>query len=132
VGEGFAPGAHASTFGGNPLACRAGKTVLEVIERERLVAHAEAMGHALSPRLDSLIARHDCLIGQRGRGLLRGLVTAPGVDRPAVIAAARKHRLLITGAGSDVLRLTPPLIITESHLDEAIERLDAALSEISL
>ena len=59
---------------------------------------------------------------------MRGLVTHPGVDRAAIVAAARDERLLMTTAGDDALRLCPPLIITESHIDEAIERLDRALS----
>ena len=131
VGQGFAPGAHASTFGGNPLACRAGKAVLEVIEREGLVEHSAAMGRALETRLEPLIARYDFLLGQRGRGLLRGIVTEPDVDRAAIVTAARAHKLLLTTAGADALRLCPPLIITESHIDEAVERLDAALSAYS-
>ena len=128
AGRGFAPGAHASTFGGNPLACRSALTVLEVIERDGLVEHARLMGEELAARFDDLVSRHDLLAGHRGRGLLRGLVTHPGVDRAAIVAAARDERLLMTTAGDDALRLCPPLIITESHIDEAIERLDRALS----
>ena len=131
AGKGFAPGAHASTFGGNPLACRAGLTVLAVIEREGLVEHAKAMGEALTIRFDQLISNHKILVGHRGRGLLRGLVTEPGTDRVAIVGAAREQGLLITTAGDDVLRLCPPLIVGEAHLDEAIERLDRALTTLA-
>ena len=89
------------------------------------------MGQVLSDQLDGLVARYDFLRGQRGRGLLRGLVTDPEVDRAAIMAHARAHKLLITTAGADALRLCPPLIITEAHIDEAVERLDAALRDYS-
>lgn len=131
AGRGFVPGVHASTFGGNPLACRAGKTVIEVIEKEGLVERAKLMGESLSERFESLIAKHDMLIGQRGRGLLRGLVTPESVNRSQIVAAARAEGLLITTAGADVLRVCPPLIVGEGHLDEATERLDRALCSLS-
>lgn len=130
VGRGFVPGVHASTFGGNPLACRAGKTVIEVIEREGLVERAAHLGQALAQRFEQLMSQHDVLIAQRGRGLLRGLITEPDFDRSKVVAAARKEGLLITTAGTDALRVCPPLIIGEGHLDEAVEKLDRALSSI--
>lgn len=130
AGQGFEPGAHASTFGGNPLACRAGQTVIEVIEREGLVEHSRQMGEALTTRFEQLVAQHEVLVGYRGRGLLRGLVTAEDADRAAIVSAARDHGLLITMAGDDTLRLCPPLIVGEAHLDEAIERLDQALRSL--
>ena len=130
VGKGFVPGVHASTFGGNPLVCRAGKTVIEVIEREGLVDRARIMGDALAERFERLINQHDLLIGQRGRGLLRGLVTSEEVDHAEVVSAARARGLLITTAGVDTLRVCPPLIVSEGHLDEAYERLDQALCDL--
>lgn len=131
VGQGFLPGVHASTFGGNPLVCRAGMTVIEVIEREGLVERARVMGERLSERFDTLIAKHEILVGQRGRGLLRGLVTPEDADRASIVAAARARGLLITTAGSDALRVCPPLIVSEGHIDEACERLDLALSDLA-
>ncbi len=133
VAQGFAPGAHASTFGGNPLACRAGLTVLDVIEREGLCERAARVGKYLGGQLQALVDRHWGLVEVRGRGLLRGLAVNPeGFDRAAVVAAARARGLLMTMAGSDALRLTPPLIIETGHVDEAIQILDDALKEAAL
>jgi acetylornithine/N-succinyldiaminopimelate aminotransferase len=128
--RGFAPGAHASTFGGNPLACRAALTVLDVIEKEGLLDHVQRLGASITHRSEALVERHAHLIGYRGRGLLRGLVTAPEVDRSALVADMRARGLLLTTAGSDTLRLSPPLIIGEAHLDEAFEIIDASLSAL--
>jgi acetylornithine aminotransferase/acetylornithine/N-succinyldiaminopimelate aminotransferase len=130
AGQGFVPGVHASTFGGNPLACRAGKTVIEVIERENLVERAKVLGQGLAQRFEQLISEHDMLIGQRGRGLLRGLITPADYDRSQIVAAARAQGLLITTAGADALRVCPPLIIGEGHLDEAVEKLDKAIRSL--
>lgn len=130
AGQGFVPGAHASTFGGNPLACRAGKTVIDVIEKEGLVERAKLMGEALTERFDMLISKYDFLIDQRGRGLLRGLVTPTDFDRAQIVKATREQGLLITTAGADALRLCPPLIVGEGHLDEATEKLDKALASL--
>mgnify|MGYP000344934763 CR=1 FL=1 len=130
AGQGFVPGVHASTFGGNPLACRAGKTVIEVIERENLVERAKVLGQGLAQRFEQLISEHDMLIGQRGRGLLRGLITPTDYDRSQIVAAARAQGLLITTAGADALRVCPPLIIGEGHLDEAVEKLDKAIRSL--
>lgn len=128
VGQGFAPGAHASTFGGNPLACHTAHVVLQTIESEGLVAHAAQMGERLHAALDGLVGRYDGVIKARGRGLLRGLVVDPAViDRAQVVAHARDNGLLMTNAGADTLRLSPPLIVGEAHIDDAVSRLDAAL-----
>ena len=126
----FKPGSHGSTFGGNPLACRAGKTVIEVIENEGLVERAKVLGEGLALRFGQLIEEHEMLIDQRGRGLLRGLITPKDFDRGQIVAAAREQGLLITTAGSDALRVCPPLIIGEGHLDEAIEKLDKAIRSL--
>jgi acetylornithine/N-succinyldiaminopimelate aminotransferase len=127
VAGGFAPGVHASTFGGNPLACRAGLVVLDRIEQEGLLAHVQTMGHYMMEQFEHLVHKHSHLIAQRGRGLLRGLVTAEEVDRSEIVAQARAHGLLLTNAGSDTLRFCPPLILGSSHIDEAIEILDKVL-----
>lgn len=127
VAGGFAPGVHASTFGGNPLACRAGLVVLDRIEQEGLLAHVHTMGHYMMEQFEHLVHKHSHLIAQRGRGLLRGLVTADEVDRSEIVTQARAHGLLLTNAGSDTLRFCPPLILGSSHIDEAIEILDKVL-----
>ena len=129
AGKGFAPGAHASTFGGNPLACRAALTVLDVIEKQGLVEHAQEMGNYLASCFDQLQTQHPLILKHRGRGLLRGLVVDPQIDRSALVNLARDHQLLITRAGADTLRVCPPLIIGPAHVDEAIEKLDLTFTD---
>jgi acetylornithine aminotransferase len=123
------PGEHASTFGGNPLACRAGLTVAEELVRRKLPAHAEAMGQLLQEQLSGLVARHPTLAeGCRGWGLLQGLVLRQ--DGPAaidVVKAAMNLGLLLVPAGTNVVRFVPPLTIQPRHIREAVKRLEKAL-----
>jgi len=125
----FRPGDHASTFGGNPFACRAGLTVLAEIERRQLLPHVQRMGEELQRLLDGLVARHPQLLaGQRGWGLLRGLVLRPEAPgAPEVVKAALAERLLLVPAGASVVRFVPPLTIKPKHLRLAVERLERAL-----
>ena len=132
AGQGFAPGAHATTFGGNPLATRAGLTVLKVLEREGYIEHAEQMGERLGASFESLVQGHPTLLtGHRGRGLLRGLVVADGVDRATIVTEARDKGLLVTNAGSDTLRFSPPLTVGPAHIERACEVMDEVLSAYS-
>jgi acetylornithine/N-succinyldiaminopimelate aminotransferase len=125
------PGTHGSTFGGNALASRAARAVLAVVEEEKLVEGARIKGERLAKGLTALIAKHPkrCT-EQRGRGLLQGLVLAKDVDPRAMLGKVRDHGVLLTIAGTNVLRFSPPLVIKESEIDEALSHLDAALSEV--
>ena len=125
----FRPGDHASTFGGNPIACRAGLTVLAEIERRGLLGHVQRMGERLERGLDALVARHPgVLAGHRGWGLLQGLVLREGAPAaPAVVKAVLEQGLLVVPAGPDVVRFVPPLTIRPRQLDLALERLELAL-----
>ena len=125
VSKGFAPGAHASTFGGNPLACRAALAVLDTITDEHLVEHVREVGAYLTTALASLCDL-DGVHGVRGRGFLQGVVVDH--DRPAMRTAALERGLLLTQAGADVLRVSPPLIAGTSHIDEAVSILREVLS----
>jgi acetylornithine/succinyldiaminopimelate/putrescine aminotransferase len=118
---------HASTFGGNPLACAAANKVIEVIEAEGLLDNTREVGRYLGDQLDQLTERHELAIGTRGRGFLRGLV----LDRPAagVYRACRENGLLVSVAGGVVIRFAPALIAGRAHIDEAIEILDRVLGE---
>ncbi len=128
VAPGFAPGAHASTFGGNPLACRAGLTVLDTIESEGLLSHVEAAGAYMAEGMARLVEGLDGVLDVRGRGLMRGLGVDPDrVDRAAVVSRARDAGLLLTMAGPDALRLVPPLIVADGDIDEALELLAKAI-----
>lgn len=124
------PGTHGSTYGGGPLASAAARTVLAVVEEEGLCAAAERNGERLGRGLAAIAARHpEICAGERGRGLLRGLLLAPGIDPRKALGAARDRGVLLTVAGADVLRFTPPLIISEAQIDEAVEKVEAALAE---
>ncbi len=126
------PGEHASTFGGNPIACRAGLTVIQEIERRGLLDHVSAMGKRLEELLSALAADHPGLIeGQRGWGLLRGVVLSEGgPGAPEVVKAAMEERLLLVPAGPRVVRIVPPLVIRPRHLRTLVERLGRALERV--
>jgi acetylornithine aminotransferase len=126
-------GEHASTFGGNPFACRAGLTVIQELERRDLLAHVQAMGGLLQELLGALVDRHPTLLaGSRGWGLLQGLVLreeAPSA--PELVKAAMAEGLLLVPAGPRVVRFVPPLVIRPKHLRKAIKRLEQALQSLS-
>jgi len=126
-------GEHASTFGGNPFACRAGLTVIQEIERRGLLTHVEAMAERLREQLEALVQRHPTLLeGQRGWGLLQGLVlreTAPSA--PDLVKAAMAEGLLLVPAGPRVVRFVPPLVIRPRHIRKAIKRLERALLSLA-
>ena len=130
VADGFQPGVHASTYGGNPLVCAASLSVLRTIEAEGLLANAVEMGRCLEAALQRVVDRFDACHEVRGRGLMRGIGVDPdALDRTAVMVAARDRGLLITTAGKDAFRLVPPLVITESDIQNAERTLtDAILS----
>ena len=126
------PGEHASTFGGNPFACRAGLTVIEEIEKRRLLPHVHRMGELLEGLLTELGASHPTLIeGVRGWGLLRGLVLREGgPSAPQVVQAAMEEGLLLVPAGGRVVRIVPPLVIRPRHLRTLVKRLGRALERV--
>jgi acetylornithine/N-succinyldiaminopimelate aminotransferase len=128
----FEPGEHASTFGGNPLACAAGLAVCQTLEQEQLVANAAARGVQLSAGLERLAHRFGNLVQQvRGRGLMQGLVCHEPIAGEIVKHAITKGLLLVT-AGPDVVRFVPPLIVTSVEIDEALAILEAVLAEMAV
>jgi len=126
------PGEHASTFGGNPLACRAGLTVADELVRRRLPQHAAAMGTLLQELLTGLVSRHPSqLEGVRGWGLLQGLVLRPEAPgAPELVKAAISQGLLVVPAGPHVVRFVPPLVIQPRHLRKAVALLERALASL--
>ena len=120
------PGDHGTTYGGNPLACMAVRKVLEIFEKEQIVEHVKKIEPYLTARLDELTEKTDCILERRGKGLMQGLVlTKPFAE---VNRRALEEGLLVISAEGNVLRLLPPLIIEEKHVDEMIEKLERALS----
>jgi acetylornithine/N-succinyldiaminopimelate aminotransferase len=118
---GFAPGDHASTFGGNPVACAAANAVCDELTEE-LLAAVTANGLVLADGLAALPGIHEV----RGAGLMLGAE----LDRPAadVVAASAERGLLVGTAGTDVLRLTPPLIVTTAEIEHALGVLEEVLA----
>ena len=126
----FAPGDHATTFGGGPVVSAAALAVLDTLQRDDLVARAAELGADLRDRLHDLSGRHDLVEGVRGRGLLQAVVlTRPAAA--AVVTAALRRRLVVTDVAADAVRLAPPLIISERHLDELERRFGAALDDVA-
>ena len=125
------PGSHGSTFGGNALASAAARTVMAVIEQDGLLSAAEKNGAHLARGLAAVAASHPkSCAGERGRGLLRGLVLASGVDVRTLLGAVRDRGVLLTVAGTNVLRFTPPLVVTPEQLDEGVAHVEAALTDL--
>jgi acetylornithine/succinyldiaminopimelate/putrescine aminotransferase len=123
------PGSHASTFGGNPLAAAAGLAVLEIFDEDKLVENAEAIGTYLGEKLEHIATRIPNVLEARGIGLLRGLKLAPSVSPAATLARAREKGVLLSLAGGDVLRFTPPLCVTRAEIDEGVAIVEQVLAQ---
>ena len=123
----LAPGDHGTTYGGNPLACAAVSTVFDLFEQEKIVEHVQELAPYLEQRLDELVAKFDFLKMRRGMGFMQGIVVE---GRPVgdIVKKAIANGLVILSAGSDVLRLVPPLIITKDDIDEMIGKLETVLT----
>ena len=127
--KGMTVGTHGTTFGGNPLAMAVGNAVLDVILEPGFLERVERMGLLLKQRLAELRDRHPGVIAEvRGQGLMIGLRTQ--VPNTEFIAAARAQKIILIGAGDNVARMLPPLIVTDSDIAEAMNRLDAACAAI--
>jgi predicted acetylornithine/succinylornithine family transaminase len=125
-----APGVHASTFGGNPLACAAALCVLETIEVDGLLARVTKLGEHLGRGLEALARKYETAhpvrtVGVRGQGLLRGLALSG--DAAPVVARCREDGVLLSVAGGTVVRFVPPFIVTEAELDRGLALLDGVL-----
>ncbi|SDF58121.1 aspartate aminotransferase family protein [Marvinbryantia formatexigens DSM 14469] len=124
------PGDHGTTYGGNPFACAAAAKVLEIFKEKDITGHVRQVAPYLEQKLDELTEKYDCLTGRRGMGLMQGVVVGNGKTVGEVINAARECGLIVISAGSDVLRLVPPLIIEKEHIDEMVQKLSAALDSL--
>jgi 4-aminobutyrate aminotransferase / (S)-3-amino-2-methylpropionate transaminase / 5-aminovalerate transaminase len=139
IADSFQPGEHLSTFGGNPVACAAALATLEVIEDEGLCENSARLGEWLIGRLEELATRHPAIGEVRGKGLMVGveLVDSKKTMTPAAELALRvrtacRERGLIIGIGGffgNVVRIQPPLVVSEEQLASAVATLDEVLSD---
>lgn len=119
------PGDHGTTYGGNPLVCASVAKTLEIYEREQMTEHVKEVGAYLTEKLDALVQESDRVLERRGTGLIQGIrLNGPVGD---VIREALKEGLLIISARSDVIRMVPPLVIENRHIDEMIRILQKVL-----
>jgi len=119
VAKAFGPGSHASTFGGNPLACAAALAVFRVLLDGRVLDQARRMGEYLGKGLSECKDRHHLVRDVRGLGLLQGMEVE--MDAKTVVADCLKRGFLVNAVGEHVLRFIPPLIITQPEVDRLLE-----------
>jgi 4-aminobutyrate aminotransferase len=132
------PGMHASTFGGNPVACAAALTTIRLL-RDGLVRNAEVVGAHLKAGATALMGKHALIGDVRGRGLMVGIELVRDrqtkeratTERNAVVQECFKRGLLVLGAGTNAIRLSPPLVLTREQADVALKLLDEALSAVT-
>ncbi|MDE2181511.1 MAG: aspartate aminotransferase family protein [Alphaproteobacteria bacterium] len=123
--KGMTPGTHGSTYGGNPLGMAVANAVLDLVQAPEFLPHVQAIANYLGQQLGRLLADHPTVFEEaRGQGLMLGLKLR--VPNTEFVAAARKEGLLVVGAGDNVVRLLPPLIIEEAEVREAMAMLSAA------
>ena len=130
VADVFQPGRHASTFGGNPLACAAALAVIETMERENLPDNAAKMGELFMSLLKKLAKKYSFIENVRGRGLMVGLV----LNQPAKpLEVILREKGLITIATADtVIRFLPPLNVKTAQIRKAVRLVDAACAQWQL
>jgi 4-aminobutyrate aminotransferase len=131
------PGAHASTFGGNPVSCAAALATIKLL-RDRLLANAADVGGHLIAALRAIVDKHPLIGDVRGRGLMVGVELVRDRaskeratdERDAVVTAAFRRGLLVLGAGKNAIRFSPPLVLTRGQADTAVGIFDEALAEV--
>jgi acetylornithine/N-succinyldiaminopimelate aminotransferase len=129
VAKGWEAGSHNTTFGGNPLAAACAQVVLQRVRQADFLRHVQKKGAYLSEKLQELAKNHPGkVLGERGRGLMRGLVLKGGAKK--IVEGCLARGLLVNAIGDDVLRFVPPLVIGEIHIDEACRVLDDVLKTL--
>jgi 4-aminobutyrate aminotransferase len=131
------PGAHASTFGGNPVSCAAAIATIKLL-KERLMANAADVGAHLQAGLRALMDKHQLIGDVRGRGLMVGIELVrdrqtrerASDERNAVVNACFERGLLLLGAGKNAIRFSPPLVLTRAQADTAVQVFDQALGSV--
>ena len=121
VAKALVPGDHGTTYGGNPLACAAATKVFELFEKQHILDNVKEVSAYLEEKLDELVAEYDFIIERRGLGLMQGLELS--INPKDVIANALDNGLILFSAGTNVIRMVPPLVITKADVDEMITKL---------
>ena len=121
------PGDHGSTYGGNPLACAAVKTVFDILEKDHILAHVQDVSQYLIQCLDELVDEFDNVVEHRGLGLMQGLVLK--TEAKPVVKELLNEGVIVVTAGSNVVRMLPPLIIEKEHVDEFMTKLRKVLKK---
>lgn len=122
----FTPGSHGSTFGGNPLACRVGCTVIDIIEQQALVENAALQGRQLLDGLRNALGAHPNVLDVRGQGLMIGIELRQAIPELTRIAA-EEHGMLINVTRGKIVRLLPPLVLDAAEVAQIVQRLTASL-----
>lgn len=121
------PGDHGTTYGGNPFVCAAVSKVFDIYEKDGILAHVQELTPYLEEQLDKLVDKYPVVAARRGKGFMQGLVIT-GTTVGSIVTKALENGLLVISAGSDVLRLVPPLVITKENIDEMVEKLEKSLA----
>jgi 4-aminobutyrate aminotransferase len=136
--QNWTPGSHASTFGGNPVACAAAQAVIKAIKEEGMLENALRQGKHIMKRLGEMKEEHPMVGDVRGLGLMCGMelvkdkeskVPARQETEDVMMSCFRKGIALVN-CGASVIRLMPPLIITRDLVDKSLDILDESLSEV--
>ena len=128
--KGMTPGTHGTTFGGNPLAMAVGNAVLDVVLEDGFLENIAARGLQLKQGLAAVADEFpDVIEGIRGEGLMIGIKCK--VQNLRLLEALRDQKMLVVPAGENVLRLLPPLIVTEDEIREAVKRIHDAAAAVN-
>ncbi|MGN0407491.1 MAG: aspartate aminotransferase family protein [Bacteroides sp.] len=122
VAKALVPGDHGTTYGGNPLACAAAVKVLELFKKQNVLDNVKKVSAYLEKKLDELVAKYDFIVERRGLGLMQGIELSKSPKE--IISNALDNGLILFTAGTNVIRLVPPLVISEADVDEMIEKLE--------
>ena len=127
IARALVPGDHGTTYGGNPLATAAVCKVFEIFKKEHIVEHVKELTPYLREKLESLAAKHASMKEVRGIGFMQGIES----DIPAgdIVGAAQEKGLILISAGTNIIRIVPPLIAEKEHIDEMCRILDEIFTE---
>lgn len=125
--DALVPGDHGTTYGGNPLACAAVNAVLDIFEKEHVLDNVREVSVYLEQVLDELVLEFRCVKERRGMGLIQGLEFVSEMPVGGVVSRCIEQGLIVISAGSNVLRLVPPLVISKENVDEMAAKLRAVL-----